>query len=84
MFTPFITADPSALFNSNAVVDGDIQGVSSVGATNGFSGPNTILEADANTSFTVQQVPEPATLMLFGMGLLGIAVQRRRGHNKKS
>jgi hypothetical protein len=84
IFVPFTAADPSAAFSSDAMANGDIQGVSSVGAINGVTGPNTMLNADANTSFTVQQVPEPGALSLLGMAVLGIAVQRRRGQNKKS
>jgi len=84
VFAPFTAADPSALFSSNAIADGDIAGVASVGATNGWSGPNTMLNADANTSFNVVQVPEPGTLALFGLGLLGVAVQRRRRQDMAS
>lgn len=84
IFAPFTAANPSALFSSNAIADGDIPGVPSVGAINGLSGPNTMLNADANTNFNIQQVPEPGALALLGMSVLGMAVQRRRGQNKKS
>jgi hypothetical protein len=37
----------------------------------------------AGASFTPQQfVPEPATLALFGLGLFGIAVTRKRRHKR--
>ena len=58
----------------------------SVGATNGASGPNVLTQSDASTSFEseVQNVvPEPATMTLFGLGLLGAAVLRRRQNARK-
>jgi len=85
IFAPFTAADPSAKFSSNAVANADIDGVASADPINAWSGPNTVLNADANTSFNVvTQVPEPGLMTLLGMGVLGMAVQRRRGQNKKS
>lgn len=73
----FAQVDPSAAFSSNGIANGDQAGVSTVGALNG-TGANTMFQADANQSFTVAAVPEPESVALIGLGMLGLALARRR------
>ena len=75
---PYLEIDPSACFSSDGVTNCNQPGVSSVGAVNGFTGPNTMFQADANESFqTTRKTPEPMSLTLLGLGLLGLAGLRR-------
>ena len=66
---PYITADPSACFSSNAITSCNYDGVLNtglpglgVGSTNGL-GPDTMLQTDASLSFlNATEIPEPATM----------------------
>lgn len=91
---PYHQANPSGFFSSNGTTDANVlgvdpTGVNGVGTTNGLCiGPTgaplavckIVAQSDANTSFlgAPAVVPEPATMTLLGLGLLGSAAARRR------
>jgi len=76
--TPYNQIDPSFfLVNNTGTVNSATP--SSVGATNGVSGPDFLFQADANQSLQ-QVVPEPNVLALLGLAFACLGLIRRR-HN---
>jgi hypothetical protein len=76
--TPFTTVDPGTQFwdaSTNSYI------TPNVGGTNGSDGPDFEFTVDANQS--MNPVPEPTTMLLFGTGLLGLAGIGRRKRSKK-
>lgn len=74
LITPFDQVDPSRRFSGNLITD---TYAANVGATNGISGPDFMFQADANTSIN-RVIPEPASLALVGLALIGLASSSRR------
>lgn len=74
---PFRETNPSFLF-----WDGGAFVPTTVGAINGTSGPDVILQADLNSSF--RAVPEPASVVLWTLGLATMGVVQLRRRNKAS
>lgn len=72
---PYLQVNPSKQFTDQ---NGNLFSPS-VGLINGFSGPDMLFQADANSSAVV---PEPSTIALVGAGLLGMGLFARRRAKK--
>ena len=68
---PFQQIDPSKQF-----VDSNGPVVPSIGTINGVNGRDIQIQTDATVSF--RPIPEPASMMLLGLGAMGMLVRRRR------
>jgi hypothetical protein len=73
--TPFGQVNPSSQFSINGIANGGTP--NNIGAINGIIGPNFQFQADANSSFTRQAIPEPGTLALLGAVCMGAFLRRR-------
>jgi len=75
---PFRQVDPSKCINSTSANCDAATGITpDIGALNGSTGPDILLQADGNQSFVI---PEPGTMALFGIGisLLGLSSKRKQ------
>ena len=61
----------TALFNTGS-------GIFRLTALGGGASANNIGQFDFDVGYNLEQVPEPGTLALFGIGLVGMALMRRR------
>ena len=71
---PYRETDPSKRFINLDGITPYTPNIGGASGTNGITGTDILIQADANASFT----PEPASLGLLGLGALGLVARRRR------
>lgn len=74
---PFAQTNPSMQFDGSVIIP-------DIGAINGFSGPDILFQTDANSGFVTTEVPEPSTVLLFGLGLLLLGFGSRNQFARRS
>jgi len=71
LVTPFKQVSPSAMF-TNQAGGGPPNVKANPGLINGLTGPDFQFQADADVSFTPLVIPEPASIILAGLGFASI------------
>lgn len=69
---PFGQVDPSRLVAGQLATDASV-----IGTTNGLNGDSLILQSDAASNFEVKRIPEPTSVALASLGLVGLGLRRR-------
>ena len=75
-------ADPVFVFTTLTISGAGIRSVRFIGGAG--STPNSVYYDNITATFGPAPVPEPATMMLLGTGLIGVAAEFRRRRNSSS
>ena len=69
---PFGQVDPSRLVAGQLAADSSV-----IGTINGLNGNSLLLQSDAASNFDLKRIPEPTSVALASLGLLGLGLRRR-------